>query len=168
MKEWAGTTTALRMTAAIMKPWNRLSKSDKEKLLKNGIDESMHGRMQALIREHGEQVDGEWLPNTALWGDSTERLAFRAALNQNVERIIVTPGAGGQSFVDIYRVRSLLTQFKAYGQAANMRILISGLQERDAAFYQGAFLMVAVQLPSLMRSSVFSMASISHSLLKRS
>ena len=35
-----------------------------------------------------------------------------------------------------------MTQFKSYGQAANMRILISGLQERDAAFYQGALLMV--------------------------
>ena len=142
MKEWAGTTTALRMTAAIMKPWNRLSKSDKEKLLKNGIDESMHGRMQALIREHGEQVDGEWMPNTALWDDETSRLAFRAALNQNVERIIVTPGAGDRALWTSTEFGSLLTQFKAYGQAANMRILISGLQERDAAFYQGAFLMV--------------------------
>ena len=144
MKEWAGTVTALRMTEAIMKPWERLSRADKEKLLKNGIDESMHGRMQSLIREHGEQIEGEWLPNTDLWGDAAqvERLAFRAALNQNVERIIVTPGAGDRALWTSRELGSLFTQFKSYGQAANMRILISGLQERDAAFYQGALLMV--------------------------
>lgn len=144
LKEFAGNVTALRMTDAIMKPWERLSKSDKEKFLKNGIDQQDHGRMQSLIKQHGERVDGEWMPNTELWGDIKMRTAFRNALNQNVERIIVTPGAGDRALWTSRELGSLLTQFKSYGQGAMVRVLTSGLQEKDAAFWQGAFLMIGL------------------------
>jgi len=144
LKEFAGNVTTLRMTEGIMKPWSRLSRSDKEKFLKNGIDEQDHGRMQALIKQHGERVDGEWMPNTELWGDSTMRTSFRNALNQNVERIIVTPGAGDRALWTSRELGSLLTQFKSYGQGAMVRVLTSGLQEKDAAFWQGAFLMIGL------------------------
>ena len=144
LKEFAGGVTTLRMTEAIMQPWGRLRKADKEKLLKNGIDQQMHMRMQMLIKKHGEQIDGEWLPNTELWGAAgqAERITFRTALNQNVDRIIITPGAGDRALWTSTEFGSLLTQFKSFGQAATMRLLISGLQERDGAFWQGAFLLV--------------------------
>jgi len=144
LKEFAGGVTTLRMTEAIMNPWGKLSRADKEKLLKNGIDQQMHMRMQMLIKKHGEQVDGEWLPNTELWGAAgqTERLTFRTALNQNVDRIIITPGAGDRALWTSTEFGSLMTQFKSFGQSANMRLLTSGLQERDGAFWQGAFLLV--------------------------
>ena len=144
LKEFAGNVTMLRMTEAIMKPWERLSKADKEKLLKNGIGQQEHMRMQMMIREHGEQVDGEWMPNTDAWTDGTMRLSFRNALNQNVERIIITPGAGDRALWTSTEFGSMLTQFKSYGQAANVRMLTSGLQERDGAFWQGAFLLVGL------------------------
>lgn len=144
LKEFAGTVTALRMSEAIMSPWNSLSKADKEKLLKNGIDQQMHRRMFMQIDRHGDQVDGEWLPNTDLWTDATARLKFRAALNQNVERIIITPGAGDRALWTSRELGSLMTQFKSFGQAATVRLLTSGLQERDGAFWQGAFLIVGL------------------------
>ena len=144
LKEFAGTVTALRMSEAIMKPWNTLNKADKEKLLKNGIDQQMHRRMFMQIDRHGEQVDGEWLPNTDLWTDGPARLKFRAALNQNVERIIITPGAGDRALWTSTELGSLMTQFKSFGQAATVRLLTSGLQERDGAFWQGAFLIVGL------------------------
>lgn len=144
LKEFAGTVTMLRMTEAIMKPWERLSRADKEKLLKNGIGQQEHMRMQISIREHGEQIDGEWMPNTDAWTDGTMRLSFRNALNQNVERIIITPGAGDRALWTSTEFGSMLTQFKSYGQAANVRLLTSGLQERDGAFWQGAFLLVGL------------------------
>ena len=34
----------------------------------------MHRRMFMQIDRHGDQVDGEWLPNTDLWTDATARL----------------------------------------------------------------------------------------------
>lgn len=144
LKEMAGNVTMLRMTESIMKPWARLSAADKEKLLKNGISQQDHGRMQTLIRNNGEQINGEWLPNTDAWGDSAMRLKFRNALNQNVERIIVTPGAGDRALWTSTEFGSLLTQFKSYGQGAMVRMATSGLQEKDGAFWQGAFLIVGM------------------------
>ena len=144
LKEFAGNVTMLRMTEGIMKPWARLSKADKEKFLKNGIDQQAHSRMQQQIRNNGEQVDGEWMPNTDSWTDATMRLTFRNALNQNVERIIITPGAGDRALWTSTEFGSLITQFKSYGQAANVRMLTSGLQERDGAFWQGSFLLVGL------------------------
>ena len=144
LKEFAGNVTMLRMTDSIMKPWNKLSKADKEKLLKNGIDQQMAFRMQASIKKHGQKVDGEWMPNTEAWTDGPARQAFRIALNQNVDRIIITPGAGDRALWTSTEFGSLLTQFKSYGQAATMRLLTAGLQERDGAFWQGAFLIVGL------------------------
>ena len=144
LKEWAGNTTALLMTQRIMKDWSKLSRSDQEKFLKNGIDQQDHMRMQALIKANGEKVDGEWMPNTDLWSDPVMVRKFRNALNQNVERIIVTPGAGDRALWTSTEFGSLLTQFKSYGQGAMVRVLTAGLQEKDAAFWQGAFLMVGL------------------------
>lgn len=144
LKEFAGNVTMLRMTEGLMKPWNSLSKADKEKFLKNGIGQQEHMRMSQQIKNHGEQVDGEWLPNTEAWTDPTMRLNFRNALNQNVERIIITPGAGDRALWTSTEFGSMLTQFKSFGQAATMRMLTSGLQERDGAFWQGAFLLVGL------------------------
>ncbi len=144
LKEMAGNVTMLRMTESIMKPWNKISAADKEKLLKNGIDQQSHMRMQKLIKDNGEQVNGEWLPNTDAWNDSTMRLAFRNALNQNVERIIITPGAGDRALWTSTEFGSLMTQFKSYGQGAMVRMATAGLQEKDGAFWQGAFLIVGM------------------------
>ena len=144
LKQWAGNTTTLLMTQRIMKDWSKLSRSDQEKFLKNGIDQNDHMQMQALIRKHGEQVDGEWMPNTDLWGGGPMVRKFRNALNQNVDRIIVTPGAGDRALWTSREFGSLLTQFKSYGQGAMVRVLTAGLQEKDAAFWQGAALMVGL------------------------
>jgi len=144
LKNMSGTITMLHMTENIMKPWSRLSGDIKEKFLKNGIDEQSHMRMQALIKRHGERVDGEWLPNTDLWQDATMRLMFRNALNQNVDRIIITPGAADRALWTSTEWGSFLTQFKGYGQGAMMRMTTAGLQESNGAFWQGAFLIVGL------------------------
>ena len=143
-KEFVGNITSLRMNDAIMSSWTSLSRVDKEKLLKNGIDESMHRQMREMIEQNGEQVDGFWMPNTDLWSNQNARLTYRAALNQQVNRAIITPGAGDRALWTSTEVGSLLTQFKSYGQSAVTRLLISGLQEKDTAFWQGAFLLVGL------------------------
>jgi len=144
LKEMAGNMTMLRMTEGLMKPWSKLKKADQEKFLKNGIGEQDHMRMQQLIRQFGQKEGKEWLPNTEAWTDPTMRLKFRNALNQNVERIIITPGAGDRALWTSTEFGSMLTQFKSYGQGAMVRMLTAGLQEKDGAFWQGAFLIVGL------------------------
>lgn len=144
LKEFAGNVTMLRMTDSLTRTWESLSKADKEKLLKNGIDRQDAYRMRQLIQRHGTNVDGQKLPNTDLWEDAAMRLKFRIALNQNVERIIVTPGAGDRALWTSTEFGSMLTQFKSFGQGAMVRMATAGLQERDGAFWQGATLLVAM------------------------
>lgn len=144
LKEFAGNVTMLRMTDSLMRNWDSLKAADREKFLKNGIDRQDHYRMAEQIRQHGKRVNGEWMPNTDSWTDPTLRLRFRMALNQNVERIIITPGAGDRALWTSTEMGSFLTQFKSYGQGAMVRMLTSGLQEKDGAFWQGAFLLVGL------------------------
>jgi hypothetical protein len=144
LKEFAGNVTMVRMTDSLMRNWDSLKAADREKFLKNGIDRQDHYRMAEQIRQHGKRVDGEWMPNTDSWTDPTLRLRFRMALNQNVERVIITPGAGDRALWTSTEMGSFLTQFKSYGQGAMVRMLTSGLQEKDGAFWQGAFLLVGL------------------------
>jgi len=146
LKEIAGNVTILRMTNAIMRKagWDGLSQSDKEKLLKNGISKHDYGIMRDQIKRFGQKEQGRWLPNTADWTDSRMRIKFRIALNQNVDRIIITPGAGDRALWTSTEVGSLITQFKSFGQGAFVRMLQSGMQEKDGAFWQGAIMIIAL------------------------
>ncbi|BAQ87244.1 putative internal virion protein D [uncultured Mediterranean phage uvMED] len=144
LKEFAGSTVALKMTDSILKPWAKLTRLEREALLKNGIDQQMHSRMKLQVETHGKKMEGVTLPQTDFWKDKTAVLKFRNALNQTTDRIIVTPGAGERALWTSTEFGSLLTQFKGYGQGAVARVMTSGLQERSAAFWQGAFLMVGM------------------------
>jgi len=146
LKEIAGNITILRMTASIMNKegWNGLDDSAREKLLKNGISKQDYGIMRQQIEKHGQIEQGRWLPNTDAWTDPTQRMKFRVALNQNVDRIIITPGAGDRALWTSTEIGSLLTQFKSFGQGAFVRMLTAGMQEKDGAFWQGALMIVAL------------------------
>ena len=144
LKEFAGNVTMARMNKSIMTVWEGLSKAEKEKLLKNGIDRADAYRIRSLIQKHGRKYNNVWLPNTDKWEDATMRLKYRIALQQNVDRIIVTPGAGDRALWTSTELGSLMTQFKSYGQGAMVRLATAGLQERDGAFWQGAFLLVGL------------------------
>ena len=100
--------------------------------------------MRSEILKHGEKQGSQWLPNTDNWTFRNDVLKFRNALNQQVERTIITPGAGDRALWTSTEFGSLMTQFKSYGQGAMIRMLTSGLQEKDAAFWQGAFLIVGL------------------------
>ena len=144
IKEFTGNIISLRMTSAIMSNWSTLSKGDRRKLLANGIDEFDHAKMKELIKKNGQKEDGEWLPNTDAWADNNMVRKFRNALNQSVDRTIITPGAGDRALWTSTEFGSLITQFKGYGQGSMVRLLTSGLQEKDASFWQGAFLLVGL------------------------
>lgn len=147
MKEFVGGVTMFRMTDSIMMPWNNLSKTDKRKLLASGISQFDAERMKTLIQKHGHQENGKWYPNTDFWnevGDEVLVRKFRNALHSSVDRTIVTPGAGDRALWTSTEMGSLMTQFKGYGQAAMVRVLTAGLQEKDSAFWQGAIIMVTL------------------------
>ena len=65
----------------------------------------------------------EWFPNTDFWTNAIAVRKFRNALNQNVDRIIITPGFGDRALWTSTELGSLITQFKGYAQGAMVRLL---------------------------------------------
>ena len=148
MKQFAGTVAGLRIVDDCMN-WSTISQASREKLLRHGIDENMAERIAFQVREHGEQINGTWVPNTELWqlgsrADTNAMRHYRAALNQDADRTIITPNVGDRALWTSTEFGSVIAQFKSFGQSALPKLLISGLQERDAAFFTGLTLLVAM------------------------
>lgn len=145
LKEWSGLIVSSRMLEAT-RQWadGTIDAAQRTKLLRSGINEEMAGRIAAMFEKEGQIEGAVWLPNTASWSDREAVAAFRGALSNDVNRIIVTPGVGDKALWTSTEWGSVMAQFKTYGQSAMQRILISGLQERDAAFFQGAAMLIAM------------------------
>lgn len=148
MKEFAGLIISQRMIKGVRRNWQSLSKSDKDKFLANGIDGPMALRIKAMldVPEFNQVVDGSTFPMLATWTDTGAADAFKRALNQQINRTIVTPDVGDKALWTQTHVGGMIAQFKSFGQAATQRVLISGLQERNSYFYQGVISMTALGL----------------------
>tara|TARA_R100001594_G_scaffold23594_1_gene46197 strand:- start:1100 stop:4678 length:3579 start_codon:yes stop_codon:yes gene_type:complete len=144
MKEWASITISQRMYKSISKDWQKLNISDRERLLATGIDGPMQGRMQLEFQKHSINQDGFVFPNLSSWTDETAAMTYLNALSEQVSRTIVTPGAGDLALWTRTHTGSMIAQFKSFGQASTQRVLISGLQQRDQFFWQGAILMTTL------------------------
>ena len=87
-----------------------------------------------------------FLPNTDMWDDAVALHHFRSALAQDVDRIIVTPGAADKPNWATTELGGLLAQFKGFAMAASGRVLQSGLQERQGHTVLGATMLVFMGL----------------------
>ena len=145
MKTLAGTVTGMRI-AQDVRAWKtgNLSARGQEKLLRHGIDRNLAHRIALEIEEHGERINGHWLPNTESWTDIAAKRSYRDALNQDVNRTIITPGAGDRALWTSTEFGSMIAQFKSFSQSALPKLLISGMQESDAAFFQGMAFLVGL------------------------
>ena len=146
MKEFTGLIVSQRMLTAVNKDWDKISKADRERLLANGIDGPMANRIAAMMKVEGfaHQIDGFWFPELARWTDVGAADTFKRALNQQINRTIVTPDVGDRALWTQTHVGSMIAQFKSFGQSSTQRVLISGLQERNANFWHGAILMTSM------------------------
>lgn len=145
MKEWTGVVVSARIIDTVGE-WGAgtISQANRTKLLRSGIDEEMAQRIAVQLDRHSEVSGTVKLPNTAQWEDMEAVAAFRGAISRDVSRTIVTPGVGDKALWTSTEWGSVMTQFKTYGQAAMSRVLISGLQERDAAFFMGAAMLIGM------------------------
>jgi len=98
-----------------------------------GIDEQRAEDLGRFFTSHGQTLDGVKVANTEAWGDdaiaAAGRRAFRAAINKDVDSIIVTKGVGDMPLFASTPVGRALLQFKSFAIASNQRVLIRGLQE---------------------------------------
>jgi hypothetical protein len=85
-----------------------------------------------------QRQQGVWLPNTEMWEQGSDGLRFyRSALAREVNRTIVTPGVEKPAWTNATMSGRMVSQFKSFGMASTYRVLLAGMQQRDAAFVQG-------------------------------
>lgn len=78
-------------------------------------------------------VRGAKIPRIDRWTDYEALRAFSAALNQESDRVIITPGLEKPRWMDTNIAGRLIGQFRSFTMASHSKILISGLQSRDMA-----------------------------------
>lgn len=121
-----------------------LSKKERAYLAYLGIDQNMAKRI------HGEYMrasntaphiagehDGVLVAGTEVWQNAGTRSAFRAALNKDVDSIIVTKGIGDVPVFANTPIGRVLLQFRSFALASHQRVLMRGVQENHAGVYLG-------------------------------
>ena len=129
---------SIEMIQALAKG-DTLKAGEVTRLAKYGIDKPMAERMAKQIKRHSTNEDGIWWANTQAWDDRGAVDTYRAALKQEVDKIIVTPGQDKPLFMS-REAGSVIMQFKTFALASTQRMLLSGLQQRDMAAMNGFML----------------------------
>lgn len=142
LKQIAGVASQTR-TLQIAEIVSKAPKSEIERLAFLGIDRRMAERIAKQFKKHGEKVDGNYWANTSKWTDKEARTVFRGAVSKDVNMMIVTPGQD-KPLSWSTPLGSFLTQFKSFAVASTQRVMLAGLQQRDAAALNGALFMVGL------------------------
>ncbi|ESZ07181.1 MULTISPECIES: hypothetical protein [unclassified Mesorhizobium] len=109
-----------------------------------GIDAHMAERISKQFAEFGD-VDGNvHIPGIAGWSDEGARRAFAAAVNKDVDSIIVTKSVADVPLFAHTPTGRALLQFKSFALASNQRVLMRGLQEGPGSFITGVVGMSAL------------------------
>jgi hypothetical protein len=143
MKQIAATVTQNRLLKATGDFLNA-SKEDRRYLAFLGIDESMAGRIRDQFAKHGETVGDVRVARTEDWTDPVARRAYRAALNKDLDSIVVTKGAADTPLFANTNLGRTLLQFSTFSLAAHQRVLLRGLQESQTRFISSVIAMTSL------------------------
>ncbi len=139
MKYMASVATQVRMldNLAALRAGKTLDSTETKYMAMLGLDPDTTQGIQAMLRKHGETLDGIKVANTAKWEDEKAASIYRAALNKDVNRTIVTKGVGDIPLRGNTDIGKMILQFRSFALAANQRVFLSGLQQRDKSILYG-------------------------------
>lgn len=105
-----------------------------------GIDGNVAQRLWGEVRDNagGGKIDGTWWPNTESWKDSDNVMAYRQALYREISRTIIQPGLERPLLSDANTLGRMLYQFKSFGLSSTPKVVLAGLQQKDAAILSGS------------------------------
>lgn len=110
---------------------------DKRYLNFLGINQGMAERISKQFNEHGDVVNGVHVAGTEKWTDEVAKRHYRAALNKDLDSMVVTRGAADLPLFANTPLGRLIFQFNTFNLASHQRILLRGLQEGHARFLSG-------------------------------
>jgi len=95
-----------------------------------------------------EASRGFYVANTEKWKDQSAANKFSDALMRHIDNMIISPTAADKPLWTQTEVGKNLTQFQGFGWATHQRILISGLQDRDAGALTSVAAMIGLGMVS--------------------
>jgi hypothetical protein len=117
--------------------WANLSSSERAYMAYLGIDQSMAERIAKQFEAHGEEIDKVKVAGTDEWDDPFAQRAYRAAVNKDVDSIVVTRGVADVPLFANTAIGRTMLQFKSFALAAHQKVLLRGLQEDQTRFLGG-------------------------------
>ena len=93
---------------------------------------------------YSKEHDQLKFPNTDLWDNADATMKFRAALNKEVDNVIVTPGLSDAPLFANTVAGSVLFQYKKFGLGYTRRVLYRGMQMEDGRFLEGLAALTAI------------------------
>jgi hypothetical protein len=122
----------------------KISAKESTRLASLGIGPEDYAKIWSQFGKHGEEVDGSFIANFGAW-DTETREMFGAAVTKDVDSTILTPGRGDiPFFASQNELSKTVFQFKSFTSAATNKILLSGLQRKDANALSGMAMLVAL------------------------
>jgi len=144
-KQFSGIIAQTRALQAIetLGSGGTLSRAEVEYLAGGGVDSAMADRIAQQFAAHGKKDGPVWWASTADWTDSQASQSFRALLNREVDRSIITPGQEKPLWMST-GAGKILGQFKTFNFASMQRGTIAGLQQKDMATINGWMMQLAL------------------------
>jgi hypothetical protein len=114
-----------------------IKENDRTYLSFLGIGENEANIINEQINKFGYKDGNLWVANTKDWDDYGAVFNFRNALNTDVERTIVSLGAGDIPLFMNKEIGKTIGQFKSFAFASTQQVLIARLQQKDMAALSG-------------------------------
>lgn len=146
----AGIENAVILEAISKAVAGKASKKELEELAARNIDADTAAIIwEQVTGKGGAQVNGVWLPETEAWDITRPEVAkalrtYRSALVGTVDDTIVTPGMERPNWIDSGIAGRLLGQFRSFGLSSTTKTLMSGMQQRDMAYFTGMSISLAM------------------------
>ncbi len=137
MKQFSGMvvmTNLLRASEKVAK--GQASPNEIRKLASAGINSDLAERISKQFAKYGDNQSGVMLAKAADWDDRLAKEAFRTAVVRDVDRIIVTPGQDKPLWMST-ELGKTVGQFRSFNVSAMQRVVLAGLQQRDAETLSG-------------------------------
>lgn len=134
---------------ALSKGFQALPAKERKYMSFLGLGDGEAQKVAKLAAKHADNEDGVRVANTQRWtedGDAgvyAQRI-YRAAVNKDVDSIIVTKGIGDTPLFADTNTGKMILQFKSFMFASHQRMLMRGVQEDAAGVFSGMMVATGV------------------------
>lgn len=134
---------------ALNKGFQALPAKERKYMSFLGLGDGEAQKVAKLAAKHADNEDGVRVANTQRWAEDGDagvyaQRIYRAAVNKDVDSIIVTKGIGDTPLFADTNTGKMILQFKSFMFASHQRMLMRGVQEDAAGVFSGMMVATGV------------------------